>query len=102
MKVLIVGATGTLGRQVVRTCLDQGHDVRCLVRSHRKAGFLQGWGAELVRGDLLQTDSLDRALEGCEAVVDAATTRVDSEQSIYTVDWDGKLNLLRCMEAAEV
>ena len=32
MKVLIVGATGTLGRQVVRTCIDQGHDVRCLVR----------------------------------------------------------------------
>ena len=100
MKVLIVGATGTLGRQVVRTCLDQGHDVRCLVRTPRKAGFLQGWGGELVQGDLLQADSLDRALAGCEAVIDAATARVDSEQSVYTVDWEGKLNLLRRMEAA--
>ena len=102
MKVLIVGATGTLGRQVVRRCLDQGHDVRCLVRIPRKAGFLQGWGGELVQGDLLQADSLDRALEGCEAVIDAATTRVDSEQSVYAVDWDGKLNLFRRMEAAGI
>lgn len=102
MKVLIVGATGTLGRQVVRTCLNQGHDVRCLVRIPRKAGFLQGWGGELVQGDLLETDSLDHALEGCEAVIDAATARVDSEQSVYTVDWDGKLNLFRRMEAAGI
>ena len=102
MKVLIVGATGTLGRQVVRTCLDQGHDVRCLVRIPRRADFLQSWGGELVQGDLLQTDSLDCALEGCEAVIDAATARVDSEQSVYTVDWDGKLNLFRRMEAAGI
>ncbi|KKZ12205.1 MAG: 3-beta hydroxysteroid dehydrogenase [Candidatus Synechococcus spongiarum SP3] len=102
MKVLIVGATGTLGRQVVRRCLDQGHDVRCLVRIPRKAGFLQGWGGELAQGDLLQADSLDRALDGCDAVIDAATTRVDSEQSVYAVDWDGKLNLFRRMEAAGI
>ncbi len=102
MKVLIVGATGTLGRQVVRRCLDQGHDVRCLVRTPRKAGFLQGWGGELVQGDLLQADTLDRALEGCEAVIDAATTRVDSEERVYAVDWDGKLNLFRRMEAAGI
>jgi len=75
MKVLIVGATGTLGRQVVRRCLDQGHDVRCLVRTPRKAGFLQGWGGELVQGDLLQIDSLDHALAGGEAVMYAATAR---------------------------
>jgi len=102
MQVLIVGATGTLGRQVVRTCLDQEHHVRCLVRTPRKADFLQGWGAELVQGNLLQRESLDRALEGCEAVIDAATARVDSDHSVYTVDWDGKLNLFHAMEAAGV
>ena len=102
MRVLIIGATGTLGRQVARTCLDQGKSIRCLVRRPRKAAFLQEWGAELVRGDLLEPDSLDYALAGCDAVIDAATARIDDEQSVYAIDWDGKLNLFRCMAAAGV
>ncbi|TGG90904.1 MAG: NAD-dependent epimerase/dehydratase family protein [Aphanocapsa feldmannii 277cV] len=102
MQVLVVGATGTLGRQVARACLDRGMQVRCIVRSPRKAPFLTEWGAEVVRGDLLNGDSLDYALEGRSAVIDCATARATDEQSIYTIDWDGKLNLLRRMEAAGI
>ena len=43
-----------------------------MVRSPRKASFLQEWGCELTRGDLLEPDSLVYALEGQEAVIDAA------------------------------
>ncbi|MEN9540823.1 MAG: hypothetical protein RLZZ459_914 [Cyanobacteriota bacterium] len=102
MQVLVIGATGTLGRQIARQALDAGHQVRCMVRSPRKAAFLQEWGCELTRGDLLQPDSLDYALEGQEAVIDAATTRATEGGSVYDTDWTGKLNLLNACERAGV
>ena len=102
MQVLVIGGTGTLGRQIARRALDAGHQVRCMVRSPRKAAFLQEWGCELTRGDLLEPASLDYALEGQEVVIDAATTRPTDEASIYDIDWQGKLNLLNACEKAAV
>ena len=102
MLVLVLGGTGTLGRQIARRALDAGHDVRCMVRTPRKASFLQEWGCELTRGDLLQPDSLDYALDGVDAVIDASTSRPTDPISVYDTDWDGKLNLLRACERADV
>ena len=102
MQVLVVGATGTLGRQIARQALDAGHQVRCMVRTPRKASFLQEWGCELTRGDLLEPASLDYALEDMDAVIDAATSRPDDPRSVYETDWNGKLNLFRACEKAGV
>jgi uncharacterized protein YbjT (DUF2867 family) len=102
MKVLVVGGTGTLGRQIARRALDAGHTVRCVVRSPRKAAFLQEWGCDLTRGDLLQPASLDYALEGQEAVIDAATARATDGGSAYEIDWDGKQNLFAACRRAGV
>lgn len=102
MRVLVVGGTGTLGRQIARQALDAGHSVRCMVRSPRKASFLQEWGCELTRGDLLEPDSLDYALEGQEAVIDAATARASDSLSSYEIDWSGKQNLFAACRRAGV
>jgi uncharacterized protein YbjT (DUF2867 family) len=102
MQVLVVGGTGTLGRQIARQALDAGHQVRCMVRSPRKAAFLQEWGCELTRGDLLDSDSLDYALEGQEAVIDAATARATDPGSAYDIDWTGKQNLFAACRRAGV
>ena len=102
MQVLVVGGTGTLGRQIARRAIDAGHQVRCMVRKPRKGAFLQEWGCELTCGDLLDPETIDYALDGIDAVIDAATSRPDDSESVYTTDWDGKLNLLRACEKAGV
>lgn len=102
MQVLVVGGTGTLGRQIAKRALEEGHSVRCMVRSPRKAAFLQEWGCELTRGDLLDPESLAYALDGQEAVIDAATARATDPGSCYTVDWTGQQNLFHAMQTSGV
>ena len=93
MKILLVGATGTLGRQIAKNAVENGHEVRCIVRNPRKASFLQEWGCELTKGDLLKKEDISYALQDIEAVIDAATSRPEDSKSIYETDWEGKLNL---------
>lgn len=102
MNVLVVGATGTLGRQVTRRALEEGHQVRCLVRSPKKAAFLKEWGAQLIQGDLCKPETLPPALEGIDAIIDAATARATDSLSIKQVDWEGKVALIQSAKAAGV
>ncbi|MDT0319904.1 NmrA family NAD(P)-binding protein [Streptomyces millisiae] len=61
-KILVSGATGTVGRQVVAELLARGHQVRALTRN--AAGAVFPAGVEVVQGDLTEPESLVPALEG--------------------------------------
>jgi uncharacterized protein YbjT (DUF2867 family) len=102
MSLLIIGGTGTLGRQIVLQALTKGYKVRCLVRNFRKASFLKEWGVELVYGDLTRPETLPPCLRGITAVVDASTSRPDELDSLKKVDWDGKLSLIEAAEVANI
>ncbi len=67
--ILIVGGTGTLGRQLVPRLLTNGHQVRVMTRRPERATALAAAGAEVVIGDLRNPPSLRAALHGVRAVV---------------------------------
>lgn len=62
MTILVTGATGTVGRQVVEQLVKRGADVRALAREPAKTKFPEG--VTVVQGDLLDVDSVRSALSG--------------------------------------
>lgn len=62
MTILVTGATGTIGRNVVEQLVKRGASVRALVRDPAKADFPNG--VDVVKGDLLDVDSLRSAFKG--------------------------------------
>jgi uncharacterized protein YbjT (DUF2867 family) len=66
MTILVTGATGAVGRQVVEQLVKRGADVRALVRDPAKAGFPAG--VTVAQGDLLDVDAVRGALAGVSSL----------------------------------
>lgn len=73
MKVLLTGSTGFVGTGILEKLIQDGHQVVCLVRpgSERKWKLAPEWNEQvkLHPGDLFDTNSLTKAMRGCDAVV---------------------------------
>ena len=98
MKLLVVGATGGLGRAVVAEAVRRGHDVSALVRDPAAADLPQP--VLLTRGDVLDPASLEAAVSGRDTVICALGT--PSPRRPGTLLGDGTANLVAAMTSARV
>lgn len=91
--VLVVGATGHLGTQVVDELIARGKTVRALVRPATDASKLESRGVQIARGDMLDPDSLVAAMDGADAVITTAAGYTGSNKNATEIDTVGNANL---------
>src|SRR5712692_7204123 len=101
--LLVVGATGQLGRAIVWRLRAAGVSVRALVRSASNVTVLRDSGAELVVGDLRNAESLRKACKGCDAVVTTASSlHTSTGFDPKWTDRNGNLNLIEAAKRESV
>lgn len=86
MKVFIAGASGVLGRRLVRQFVARGHAVVGQVRSAKAEAAVKEAGGEPRHADLFDAESLARAADGCDTVIHAATA-IPVKQKTTPADW---------------
>lgn len=72
MAVLITGGTGFIGSHVARKLTERGERVRALARPSSRTEELDAMGAEVVRGDITDRESVLKALDGCDTLYHCA------------------------------
>ncbi|HVD11712.1 MAG TPA: NAD-dependent epimerase/dehydratase family protein [Gaiellaceae bacterium] len=103
--VLVTGGTGFLGRAIIERLLGEHDEVKALARSDASASELRALGAEPVRGDVLDLESLAAAMQGCELVYHAAGANafcVRDPSPMFEVNVGGSQNVVRAGARAGV
>jgi dihydroflavonol-4-reductase len=105
MRALVTGATGFVGAAVARALLAEGWSVSALVRGGSDRRNVASLALEQIVGDLTDPASLDRALEGCEAVFHVAADYrlwTPQPQQLYRSNLEGTGNLLDAARRANI
>ena len=98
MKAFVTGATGFVGSHVARVLVEQGADLRLLVRSSSDPKNIQQLNADRVVGDLCDPESIDRAMAGCDVVFHVAADYrlwVRDPAQMYRANVEGTRTILQ-------
>lgn len=87
MKIFIAGATGVLGRRVVRLLAELGHEVTGLARSQQNEALLNSMNAAAARVEIFDRYALIRAVRGHDAVLHLAT-KIPAKSRPRRSDWN--------------
>ena len=104
-KVLITGATGFIGNHVTRLCLERGDDVRVMVMPGEDRSPLQGMDVEFVEGNLLDPESLVRAVQGVQQLYHLAALFAiwtKDPDLHFKINVDGARSMMEAAKAAGV
>ncbi|QND45597.1 SDR family oxidoreductase (plasmid) [Rhizobium lusitanum] len=99
IKILVVGATGSIGRYVIEEALREGHSVRVLVRNRTKLRPTPE--VDVVVGDLTQPDTLLAAVDGVDAIVFTHGSH-GGASAAEAVDYGGVRNILAALGNRQV
>jgi nucleoside-diphosphate-sugar epimerase len=105
VKVLVTGATGFIGKHLVRKLTAQGDEVRCLVRKTSNTVALEELGVELAAGDIALYETVLDAAQGVDIVYHgAALVEVGTapRTQYYLLNVEGVRNMLKACETAGV
>jgi dihydroflavonol-4-reductase len=83
MEVLITGATGFVGSHVADRLIEQGHNVRALIRSSSSLKWLNDKPLKTVQGNMLEVESLREAVEGVDIVIHIAGVTTAKDKKGY-------------------
>ncbi|MBH8556135.1 SDR family oxidoreductase [Nostocaceae cyanobacterium CENA357] len=105
MKAFVTGATGLLGNNLVRSLVEQGHQVKALVRSPEKAfSLLKNSNVTFIPGDMLDVNDFVPDLEGCDVLFHTAAYFREYYQPgnhwkhLEDININGTINLLTAAE----
>ncbi len=98
MKLIIFGATGGTGKQLVEQALEQGHLVTAFVRDPSKLGIMHS-NLTIAKGDIMNPSSITSAMQGQEVVLCAIGAPANKTGTIRS---DGTKNIIHAMKATGV
>lgn len=96
---LVTGATGSLGRRIVRSLREQEKPVRAFVRLSSRYAELEQRGAEIFIGDLLQQRDIEKACRGVQYVISAHGS-TEASGSAQDLDYRANIELIDAAKAA--
>lgn len=99
MNLIIFGATGTVGKQLVQQALFNGDHVKAFGRNVYTTDYLQTENLQLVQGALFDEDEVYKAIKGCDAVLSAIGGSADGTDKTRTL---GMKNIIKQMQKASV
>ena len=98
MKIMVFGSTGGIGHHVVEQALEAGHHVTALAR-RPEALAIDHPRLNIVKGDVLEPATFNRAMAGQDAVISALGARDTGPTTVYS---EGIANIIAAMRAARV